>query len=121
VGMMALLAREMLAAARALEFERAASLRDRLEDLATQALMAGALSPDEAARVTSGQREVDPGPAAAGLDPSAVTRGRPMRRLADGRPIRGAEADVVPGEDPVRRAPRKVKSLVPPRLKRKLR
>jgi excinuclease ABC subunit B len=121
VGMMALLEREMLAAARALEFERAASLRDRLEDLATQALLAGAIDPDEASRMTRADRP-EAEPRAAGLDPRAREGGRPMRRrMADGRPIRGAEADVVPGEDPVRRAPRKPKSLVPPRLKRKLR
>ena len=76
---------------------------------------------DEAARVTGGQRP-DADPRAAGLDPRAAERGRPMRRrMADGRPIRGTEADVVPGEDPVRRASRKPKSMVPPRLKRKLR
>jgi excinuclease ABC subunit B len=122
VGMMALLEREMLAAARALEFERAASLRDRLEELATQALLAGAIDPDEASQAIGAERPRRPvEPRAAGLDRRAAESGRPMRRLADGRPIRGAEADVVPGEDPVRRAPRKGKSLVPPRLKRKLR
>src|SRR5688572_31220273 len=122
VGMMALLEREMLAAARALEFERAASLRDRLEELATQALLAGAIDPDEAGRAIGERRPHLPvEPAAAGLDRRAAESGRPMRRLADGRPIRGAEADVVPGEDPVRRVRRKGKSLVPSRLKRKLR
>ena len=53
--------------------------------------------------------------------PTSAMTPEAMRRLADGRPIRGAEADVVPGADPVRRATRKPKSMVPPRLKRKLR
>jgi excinuclease ABC subunit B len=129
IEMMAQIEREMLAAARALEFERAASLRDRLEELASQALMAGAIGQDEAARAIGEQRAL----ARAGA-PTAPPRptGR-SKRLADGRPAgavssdgglaRGEKGgpDVVPGEDPVRRAQRRPKSMVPPRLKRKLR
>ncbi|MGH7726397.1 MAG: excinuclease ABC subunit UvrB, partial [Candidatus Eiseniibacteriota bacterium] len=54
--MMSLIEREMLAAARALDFERAASLRDRLEELATQALVAGTIESEEAARALGGRR-----------------------------------------------------------------
>ncbi len=133
IAMMALLEREMLAAARGLEFEKAASLRDRLEELATQAMLAGAIDVEEASRAVGSQRaaaralasasdEIVPGGAGAGAR-RAVEADRRSRtkRLADGRPIRGANVDVVPGEDPVRRAQRKPKSMVPPRLKRKLR
>ncbi len=131
VAMMALLEREMLAAARALEFEKAASLRDRLEELATQAMLAGAIDVEEASRAVGSRRATAnavadassvPGGAGAGARRAseAERRGR-TRRLADGRPMRGADVDVVPGEDPVRRAQRKPKSMVPPRLRRKLR
>ena len=123
VGMMAQIEREMLQAARALEFERAASLRDRLEELATQALASGAIDPDEAARaLPSSPRTQAPREA-----PRPRGRGA---RTADGRPL-GAEGtavrtekagpDVVPGEDPVRRRARGPRPLVPTRLKRKLR
>jgi excinuclease ABC subunit B len=124
VGMMTLLEREMLAAARALEFERAASLRDRLEELAAQALAAGALHEDEAARALGSERA---GAVLRGEAPrprQGPERERPRtRRLADGRPM-GATArdlDVVPAEDPVQRPRRGPKSVVPPRLKRRLR
>ena len=131
VAMMALLEREMLAAARALEFEQAASLRDRLEELATQAMLAGAIDVEEASRAVGSRRATANAVAAAGpcrggagagarRASEAERRGR-TKRLADGRPMRGADVDVVPGEDPVRRAQRKPKSMVPPRLKRKLR
>jgi len=126
IGMMAQIEREMLAAARALEFERAASLRDRLEELATQAIALGSIAPEEASGALPpgriARREVAPREA-----PRARGRGA---RTADGRPL-GAEGtavrteragpDVVPGEDPVRRRARGPKSMVPPRLKRKLR
>ncbi len=124
VGMMTLLEREMLAAARALEFERAASLRDRLEELATQALATGALHEDEAARALGSDRarQVLAGeePAPRRAAPGAPERR--SRRLADGRPMgAGSDPDVVPAEDPVQRARRGPKSMVPPRLKRRLR
>ncbi len=137
IGMMAQIEREMLAAARALDFERAASLRDRLEELASQALLSGAIAHDEAARAIGETRtraraasasaaSVRPG------EPTAPPRGRARSgRLADGRPAGAANdgpargerggPDVVPGEDPVRRAARKPRSMVPARLKRKLR
>jgi excinuclease ABC subunit B len=137
IEMMAQLEREMLAAARALEFERAASLRDRLEELASQALMAGAIGQDEAARAIGEQRAAVRAGAQVGSRPGAPTAPpRPTgrsKRLADGRPAGAAASDaglargekggpdVVPGEDPVRRAQRRPKSMVPPRLKRKLR
>ncbi len=125
VGMMAQLEREMLAAARALDFELAASLRDRLEELATQAVRAGAIGAEEASGAL--------GPARAARYEARATprpRGR-ATRIADGRPMGPGDSiqprparpgpDVVPAEDPVRRARRTPKSIVPPRLKRKLR
>ena len=120
--MMAQIEREMLAAARALDFERAASLRDRLEELATQAIAAGAIAPEEAAQAGAVRRPAPPREA-------PRPRGR-MGRTADGRPLGEGDTavrterpgpDVVPGEDPVRRRARGPKSMVPPRLKRKLR
>jgi excinuclease ABC subunit B len=135
VGMMALLEREMLAAARGLEFERAASLRDRLEELATQALLAGALPEVEAARALGDERTQRVLAGDTSSPRHAPERERPRtRRLADGRPAGAGggaadgmpgraprDPDVVPPEDPVRRAKRTPKSIVPPRLKRRLR
>jgi excinuclease ABC subunit B len=80
VGMMALLEREMLAAARALEFERAASLRDRLEELATQALLSGAIDADEAARA-AGSR----GPGGGAAAPAPPRRGRKPKSMVPPR------------------------------------
>ena len=126
VGMMAQIEREMLAAARALEFERAASLRDRLEELATQAIALGAIGPEEATHALgssrAGGREAEAAPPRARGRANRIADGRPMRASdpADPSPARPGP-DVVPAEDPVRRAHRGPRSLVPPRLKRKLR
>jgi excinuclease ABC subunit B len=136
VQMMALLERDMLAAARALEFERAASLRDRLEELAEQAVVHGAIEVEEAARAVGSKRaaEIGPGRAAgSGLtrQERAQERERPPRRgrMADGRPLGSFDPDVVPPEDPVgsggsggvaRRA-RGPRPMLPKSLKRKLR
>jgi hypothetical protein len=134
VEMMALLERDMLAAARALEFERAASLRDRLEELAEQAMAHGALAPEEAARAVGSKRAStlgrgsEAGKAMTVRDRANERAGeaRPVRRgrMADGRPLGQFDPDVVPPEDPARPAARRTRggrSLIPKSLKRKLR